>query len=86
MEEDLFNWYLKVLDSSKLKSRVRTKVCWNKIRTSPTLNSTAERIRKKKVNETKFKLSKKKPNSKVKAYKVIQINSAVNRRCRAEFV
>ena len=49
--------------------------------TNPTPNSTAENIKKKNVKESKFKLSYIIPINKVKAYRVIQSNSAVNNKC-----
>lgn len=48
--------------------------------TKPTANSTAEKIKKKNVRETKFRLSYDNPTIKVKAYKVIQMSSAVSKR------
>ena len=48
--------------------------------TRPTANSTAEKIKKKKVKETRFKLSYDNPTTNVKAYKVIQMSSAVSKR------
>ena len=54
--------------------------------TKPTPNSTAEKIKKKKVRETKFKLSYIIPTIRVKPYKVIQSNSAVRRRCKEVLV
>ena len=50
------------------------------IMTKPTANSTAEKIKKKNVKETRFRLSYDNPTINVKAYKVIQISSAVSRR------
>lgn len=55
------------------------------MRTSPTENSTAEKIKKKNVSERRCKLSYITPTSKVNAYKVIHISSAVNSRCKAVF-
>jgi hypothetical protein len=54
--------------------------------TKPTANSTAEKIKKKNVKETRFKLSYDNPIINVKAYKVIQISSAVSRRWSEVFV
>ena len=54
--------------------------------TRPTPNSTAEKIRKKNVSDSKFKLSYARPISKVKEYKVIQRSSAVNNKCNDVFV
>lgn len=47
----------------------------------PTLNSTAEKIRKKKVNERRFKLSETNPIKSTTVYKVIHSSSAVNNKC-----
>jgi len=47
----------------------------------PTLNSTAENIRKKNVRESKFMLSYVNPIKRATTYRVIHNNSAVNRRC-----
>ena len=58
---------------------------WTNIRIKPTPNSTADNIRKKKVNEIKFKLSNKNPITKAKAYKVIHSSSAVNNKWSAVF-
>ena len=41
--------------ASKLKVLVNK--CWSSNKTRPTPNSTAEKIRKKKVSDSKFKLS-----------------------------
>ena len=48
--------------------------------TKPIENSTAEKIKKKNVKETKFKLSKIKPVRSATAYNVIHKSSAVNKR------
>jgi len=50
--------------------------------TRPTPNSTAEKIKKKNVKESKFKLSYINPIRSVIAYKVIHISSAVNNKWR----
>ena len=52
------------------------------MRTKPTPNSTAEKIRKKKVRERILRLSYARPNTKVSAYNVIHRSSAVRRRWR----
>lgn len=50
--------------------------------TKPTPNSTAEKIKKKNVNDTKFKLSYRIPIINVRPYKFIHNNSAVSNRCK----
>ena len=52
-----------------------------KIRPNP--NSTADKIKKKKVRESRFKLSNISPIIKEAAYNVIHNNSAVKSKCRA---
>lgn len=74
---DNFNNILSLLD--KLIDLL-IKFC-NSIKTKPTPNSTAEKIRKKKVNDNIFKLSYDKPKNKVNMYKVIQSSSAVKSKC-----
>lgn len=51
------------------------------IKTKPILNSAADNIKKKNVNETKFTLFDKKPISKTIEYRVIHKNSAVSTKC-----
>ena len=51
--------------------------------TSPIPNSTADRTKKKNVNESKLTLSYKKPTERTIIYKVIHNNSAVNNKCSA---
>lgn len=53
------------------------------INTKPTPNSIAESTKKKKVNETRFKLSKIVPTHKTIRYRVIHKSSAVKSRWRA---
>ena len=67
------------------KLNVRVNKCCKRSSTRPTENSTAEKIKKKNVNEIKFKQSYAIPTNKTRAYKVIQINSAVKSRCNAVF-
>lgn len=50
------------------------------INTKPTPNSIAESTKKKKVNETRFKLSKIVPTHKTIRYRVIHKSSAVKSR------
>lgn len=65
---------------------VRVSRCCISIITKPTANSTAEKIKKKNVKETRFKLSYDNPTINVKAYRVIQMSSAVSRRWSEVFV
>ena len=65
---------------------VRVSKCCMSIITKPTANSTAEKIKKKNVKETRFKLSYANPTINVKAYRVIQMSSAVSRRWSEVFV
>ena len=67
------------VQSFKLIERSNT-FC-TKIITKPKPNSTADKIKKKKVNDNKFKLSKTSPASKVNMYSVIHKNSAVSSKC-----
>lgn len=46
-------------------------------------NSTADKTKKKKVKDKKFRLSYKKPIERTITYKVIHSNSAVKSKCRA---
>ena len=50
---------------------------------SPRPNSTADKIKKKKVNDNMFRLSNTRPINKHVIYKVIHSNSAVSSRCSA---
>jgi hypothetical protein len=59
---------------------------WNNNKINPIASSIAENIKKKNVRDKIFKLSKVNPIIRVKAYKVIHANSAVNNRWRAVFV
>jgi hypothetical protein len=58
-------------------------IFWVSISTKPIPNSIADNTKKKKVSETKFKLSNKVPIDSINKYKVIHKSSAVKRRCRA---
>ena len=64
----------------------RERIFWKSKRTTPIPNSIAEKTKKKNVKDSTFKLSKNKPINKTITYNVIQSNSAVNKRWRAEFV
>jgi hypothetical protein len=57
-----------------------------RIITRPTPNSTADKIRKKKVSDKRFTLSYNNPTNKTKTYKVTQRNSAVSIKCKAVFI
>lgn len=69
--------------SDKLKDL--KKIFWTNINIKPKPNSTADNIKKKNVNDSKFKLLNTKPIIKEAAYKVIHNSSAVNNKCRAVF-
>ena len=58
-------------------------IFWTSIKISPSPNSTADNIRKKKVRESKFRLSNTRPIINEAAYKVIHNSSAVKSRWRA---
>lgn len=58
---------------------------WTNIITNPTPNSTAERIKKKKVKDTRFTLFSKIPIVRTSVYNVIQSNSAVRSKCKDVF-
>ena len=58
---------------------------WTSIITKPKPNSTAESIKKKKVKESRLRLSKSKPVKSTKTYKVTHRNSAVKSKWRAVF-
>jgi hypothetical protein len=60
--------------------------CCISIIINPNPNSTADNIRKKKVKDSKFTLSKIKPTTKTIMYSDIHNNSAVNNKCRAVFM
>lgn len=60
-------------------------IYWISIITSPKPNSTADRTKKKKVNDNRFKLSKINPDNKTSIYNVTHKSSAVNNKCKAEF-
>ena len=53
------------------------------IKIKPNPNSTADNIKKKKVRESKFKLSNTSPIINEAAYNVIHSNSAVKSKCKA---
>lgn len=61
----------------------RKKIFCKSIITRPIPNSTAERTKKKKVNDNKLILSYKNPTDKTIIYKVIHNNSAVKSKCKA---
>ena len=73
---------LKLFWVQSFKFIERNKTFWTKIITKPKPNSTADKIRKKKVRDSKFKLSKTKPLIRVNIYKVIHKNSAVKSKCK----
>ena len=56
-----------------------------RIITSPKPNSTADNTRKKKVRESRFRLSNTKPDNNTIMYNVTHNNSAVNNKCSAVF-
>ena len=60
----------------------RSSTFCTKIITRPNPNSTADNMRKKNVRDIKFKLSNISPEISVRMYRVIQRNSAVNKRCK----
>jgi hypothetical protein len=60
-------------------------ICCTNIMTNPNANSTAEKIKKKNVNESRLTLSKIKPIKSTIIYKDIHNNSAVNNKCNAVF-
>jgi hypothetical protein len=68
---------LNTLVSESFKFNVRERICCKRKRTKPIPNSIAEKIKKKKVKESIFKLSYTRPTNKTIAYKVIHSNSAV---------
>ena len=51
--------------------------------TNPIPNSTADKTKKKKVNDNKFTLSYRNPTESTIIYKVIQRSSAVSNKCNA---
>ena len=59
------------------------KMFCNNIITNPIPNSTADKTRKKNVNDKRLILSYKKPIDSTMIYKVIHSNSAVSNRCNA---
>jgi hypothetical protein len=77
---------LNILVSESFRLKVLSKICCKRIRTRPTPNSIAEKMRKKKVRESIFKLSYANPTNRTIAYNVIQSNSAVSNKCKAVLV
>jgi hypothetical protein len=63
----------------------RSKTFWTSIITKPNPNSTADKIKKKNVNDRRFKLSKTRPLIRVSMYSVIHKNSAVSSKCKDVF-
>ena len=59
------------------------KIFWISIITRPIPNSTADKTKKKKVNDNRLILSLKKPILNTMIYNVIQRSSAVNSKCNA---
>ena len=57
------------------------KIFCNKIITNPIPNSTADKTKKKKVNERRLILSTRNPTERTITYKVIHSNSATNNKC-----
>lgn len=88
----LFNWRLNlftnlnILVSESFRFKVLDKICCNKSNTNPTPNSIAENIKKKKVKDSKLRLSKANPVKSTIEYKVIHKSSAVNNKCKAVLV
>jgi hypothetical protein len=76
---------LKLFWVQSFKFIERNKTFCTNIITKPKPNSTADKIRKKNVSESRFKLSKTNPLIKVSTYKVIHKNSAVSKRCKEVF-
>lgn len=60
-------------------------IFWNNNKINPTLNSIAEKTKKKKVSANIFILSNMIPINKTHIYKDIHSNSAVNNKCNAVF-
>lgn len=75
-----------MLFSFSYKLNERVKRCCNSNKINPTPNSIAEKIKKKKVRDKRFKLSYNNPINKVITYKVIHKSSAVKSRCSAVLV
>jgi len=61
-------------------------MCCTSIIIKPNPNSTAERIKKKKVNDKMLRLSYTSPIDKQITYNVIHKSSAVNNKCSAVFI
>lgn len=66
------------------KDKDLKKIFWTSSNTNPIPNSTADKTKKKKVKDKRFKLSYDNPTAKVKKYKVIHNISAVSNKCKAE--
>lgn len=77
---------LKIFVSESFKFKVLRRICCSNSKTKPTPNSIAEKMRKKNVRDSIFKLSYTSPTNKTIEYRVIQSNSAVNNKCNAVFV
>ena len=58
-------------------------MCWTNIIIKPRPNSTADKIKKKNVNDSILRLSNTRPMNKHVMYKVIHKSSAVNNKCNA---
>jgi len=72
--------------SFESKFNVLVNKCCSNRRIKPTPHSIADNIKKKKVNDKIFKLSKANPTNTTTIYKVTHNNSAVKSRCRVVFV
>ena len=69
---------LKKFESVASREMLRVSRCCKSKSTNPTANSTAEKIKKKKVRDKIFKLSNISPINNEIPYRVIHNNSAVN--------
>lgn len=78
--------YLYILTSKLDKDIVLNNICCKIKIANPIPNSIAEKIKKKKVKESRFKLSLTKPTNKTIVYRVIHANSAVNNKWIDELV
>lgn len=77
---------LNILLSESFRFKVLDNICCNNNKTKPIPNSIAEKIKKKNVKDSMFKLSYTRPTNKTIEYKVIHNNSAVNSKCNAVLV
>ena len=77
-----FDANLKLFWVQSFRFMDRNSTFWTRIITRPKPNSTADKIRKKKVSDIKFKLSNINPAIRVIIYRVIHRNSAVSKRWR----